>query len=69
MERLAADVRENVETTTMRHSHDDGLDAEAGRCIDDFLHGWNHDFASLQAEALLRHELLGEESFETDGDG
>lgn len=53
MQRFTANVGENVQPTTMRHSHDDGLDSEASRCVDDFLHGWDHDLATFKTETLL----------------
>lgn len=52
--------------TSVRHSHDDGLDAEAGGDIYDLLHGGDQDLASFQAETLLRRIFLGEETLESE---
>lgn len=39
--------------TSVRHSHDNGLDAELGGLVDDLFHGRDEDLAPLQPETLL----------------
>ena len=67
VERLPADVGEDVEAPPVRHPHDDALHAELGRLVDDGLHGGDHHLDALQAEPLLRLELLLEKSLEAGG--
>ena len=53
----------------MGHSDDDGLDAEAGRPVDDVLHARDHHLHALKAEPLLGAVLLGQEVFESGRSG
>lgn len=64
VQRLAAHVGQHVEAPAVRHAHDDRLHAELRRHVDQLLHRRNHHLAALQAEALLRLELLGQERLE-----
>lgn len=45
----------------MGHSHDDGLDSEAGGDVDDLLHRRDEDLAAFQTETFLRRPFLGQE--------
>lgn len=48
----------------MRHAHDDGLNAETRRNIDDLLHSRDQDLAAFQTETLLWWPFLCQEVFE-----
>ena len=52
-QRFAANVGQNVESATMRHSHDDRFDAQFTRLVDDGLHGRDEHLTALQAEPFL----------------
>ena len=66
LEWLSAYVGQHVETASMRHSHDDRLDAEFARFVNNRLHSGDEHFAALQTETLLRRPFAGEESFESE---
>jgi hypothetical protein len=69
MQRLAADVGEDVQAAAMRHTHDDRLDSQAGGCVNDLLHGRDHDLAALESEALLGGEFLRQEGLKPAREG
>jgi hypothetical protein len=48
---FSTNVRQHVESTSVGHPHDDGLDAEFRRTIDHLLHGRNEDFTTFQTES------------------
>lgn len=47
--------------TSVRHSHDDRLDAESRGRVDDLFHSRNQNLAALQTETLLRRPFLSQE--------
>lgn len=68
MKRLAANVGQDIESPSVRHSHDDGLDAEARGGVDDLLHRGDQDLATLKTEPLLRRPFLRQEVLESNGE-
>lgn len=61
MQWFTANVSEDIQTSTMRHTHDNTFDTHSSRAIDNFLHGWNQDFATFKTKTLLRREFLCQE--------
>lgn len=64
---LSNDVGKNVETTTVRHTHDDALDTLVDTSVDEGLHSGDERLASLETEALLVGVLAGDEFLEEFG--
>lgn len=62
--RLADDVGQNVQTTTVRHTNDDVLDTVVDTAVDQGLHTRHQALASLQTETLVVGELGSQERFE-----
>lgn len=67
VQRLAAHVRQGVQTAAMGHAHDDTVHAKAARHIDDLLESRNQHLQTLQAETLLRWELFHQKLLEAGG--
>lgn len=62
--RLADDVGEDVQTTTVGHADDDVLDSMLDAAVDQSLHTRHQGLTSLQTETLVVGELGGQESLE-----
>lgn len=69
LQRLATNVGQDVEPAAVRHAHDDGLDAELARLVNELLHGGDEHVAALEPEPLLGRPLAGEEVFKAGGAG
>ena len=69
LQRFTTDVCQHVQTTSMWHAHDETVDAQQTRFVDDGLHGRNEHLAALQTEPLLGDPLLGQELLELRGSG
>lgn len=65
LQRFPADVSEDIEPASVRHSHHDRFDAKFGRLVDDLLHRRNQDFRTFQTESFLAGPFLGEERLES----
>ena len=50
--RLAHDLTENIQASTMRHAEDDFLDAHGTAALDDLLKGRNQRLTAIKAETL-----------------
>lgn len=50
---FAANVGKYIQTTTVRHSHDDALHTKLSTPVDDLFHRWNQDFTAFQTETFL----------------
>jgi hypothetical protein len=61
---LADNVGQNIETTTVRHTNDDVLDAVVDTAVNQGLHTRDQGLATLKTETLVIRELGGEERLE-----
>lgn len=64
---LPDDVGENIKSSSMGHTEDNGLDSHIDRSVDEGLHTRDERLATLQTESLLVGELGGDEVFEPVG--
>jgi hypothetical protein len=57
LKRLAQDRRQDVESAAVGHAHDDFLDPDSGRALDDRVERGNERLSTLERESLLTHVL------------
>lgn len=65
MEWFPANVSKNIQSTPVRHSHNNTLNSQFGRFVDYGFHSRYKDLATFQPKSLLRRPLSRKERFET----
>ena len=65
--KMADDIRQNIQASTVRHSHGDRLDAELGGAFNQLIEQWNYRLASFDGKTFLAEILCIQEAFELFG--